>query len=55
MTDNELLFIIDAIKQVSVHQLEWKKDYLYNKHNNEFIHVSEWKQKDEIVQTWFQL
>jgi selenocysteine lyase/cysteine desulfurase len=53
MTDDELLFIIDAIKQVSVHHLEWKKDYLYNKHTNEFIHINEWHQKDELVKSWF--
>jgi selenocysteine lyase/cysteine desulfurase len=52
MTDKELYYIIDAIKQVSVHQPEWKKDYLYNKHTNEFIHKNESKQKDELVKSW---
>ncbi len=55
MTDEELYYIIDAIKQVSVHHLEWKKDYLYNKHNNEFIHIKEWQQKDELVKGWLRL
>jgi len=53
MTNEELLFIIDAIKQVSVHHPEWKKDYLYNKHTNEFIHINEWHQKDNLVKSWF--
>lgn len=53
MTDEELNFIIDAIKQVSVHQTEWKKDYLYNKHTNEFTHVNESHQKDDLVKSWF--
>lgn len=53
MTNEELLFIIDAIKQVSVHHPEWKKDYLYNKHTNEFIHINEWHQKDDLVKSWF--
>ncbi len=55
MTNEELNFIIDAIRQVSLNNTEWKKDYLYNKHNNEFIHISDWKQKDELVQKWFLL
>jgi len=52
MTDKELHYIIDAIKQVSVHQLEWEKDYLYNKHTNEFKHINESSQKDELVKSW---
>jgi len=55
MTDDELYFTLDAIKQVSVHHLEWRKDYLYNKHTNEFKHLSEWHQKDELVKSWFTL
>jgi len=55
MTDDELTFILDAIKQVSMHQLDWKKDYLYNKHTNEFIHMNEWHQKDDLVNSWFSI
>jgi len=55
MTNEELRFIIDAIKQVSVHHPEWKKDYLYNKHTNEFTHINEWHQKDDQVKSWFVL
>lgn len=55
MTDEELLFIIDSIKKISVHHLEWKDDYLYNKHTNEFTHKNESHQKDEKVNSWFML
>jgi hypothetical protein len=55
MTNEELYFIIEAIKKVAVHHLEWKKDYLYNKHTNEFKHLKEWHQKDELVNSWFEL
>jgi len=55
MTDEELYYIINAIKQVSVHHLEWETDYRYNKHNNEFVHLNEWHQKDELVKSWFDL
>ena len=51
----ELLFIIDAIKQVAVHHPEWGKDYIYNKHTNEFIYKDEGDQKDELVRSWFTL
>jgi hypothetical protein len=35
--------------------MEWKKDYLYNKHTNEFKHISEGDQKDNLVESWFRL
>ena len=55
MTDEELNFIIDAIKKISVHHLEWKKDYIYNKHTNEFKHANELHHKDDLVRSWFVL
>lgn len=55
MTDDELLFIIDAIKQVAVHHPEWKQEYIYNKHTNEFTHINEGRQKDELIRSWFVL
>lgn len=55
MTDEELHFIIEAIKQISVHHLEWKNDYLYNKHTNEFTHKNESNKKDEMINSWFML
>lgn len=53
MTDEELDFVIDAIRQIQDNHKEWKRDYLYNKQTNEFIHIREWHQKDELVRTWF--
>ncbi len=55
MTDEELAFTLEAIRLISVHHKEWKRDYLYNKHSNEFIHMDEWRQKDELVAAWFSL
>jgi hypothetical protein len=55
MTDEELYFIIDAIKKISVHHLEWVNDYVYNKHTNEFKHKNELHHKDELVRSWFEL
>lgn len=53
MADDELDFIIEAMKQITLNHKTWNKDYLYNKHTNEFIHVNEWRQKDDLVQSWF--
>jgi selenocysteine lyase/cysteine desulfurase len=38
MTDAELLYITDAIKLTVEKAEEWKKDYRYNRHTNEFVH-----------------
>jgi hypothetical protein len=52
MKDEELLYIIDAIKQIQRNHLEWGEDYTYNKNTNEFTynhHIN-----DSInVESWF--
>jgi hypothetical protein len=55
MTDDELYFICDAVKQISLHHKEWIKDYVYNKRNNEFRHLMEPDDKTSIVSDWFKL
>ncbi len=40
MTDEELLFIIDAIRQITENSEEWGRDYEYDRHTNEFHHRS---------------
>ncbi|HEX2967488.1 MAG TPA: aminotransferase class V-fold PLP-dependent enzyme [Bacteroidales bacterium] len=40
MTNEELLFIIDAIEQVVENAAEWEQDYIYDNHTNEFRHVT---------------
>lgn len=55
MTDKELYFITDAIKQVRDNHIEWVKDYHYNNQTNEFRHKDELEDKTEIVKLWFNL
>lgn len=55
MSDAELDLALDAIDQISRKHQEWGKEYLYNKHTNEFIHFDEWHQKDKQVSYWFSL
>jgi hypothetical protein len=55
MTDNELLYIMDAIGQVQKNSKKWGNDYLYNRHTNEFRHINEPEDKTELVKEWFDL
>jgi hypothetical protein len=54
MTNDELLFIIDAIKQTTEKAEEWKKDYCYDNHTNEFSHCS-YKQNKPLYSDWFRI
>jgi selenocysteine lyase/cysteine desulfurase len=54
MTDAELDFTLDAVKEISVHHAEWGRDYIYNKHTNEFIHAEEGQIKNNLVSSWFE-
>jgi selenocysteine lyase/cysteine desulfurase len=55
MTDSELLYITDAIKQVSQNVKEWGKDYYYDRHTNEFCHESERGRDLAVLSKWFEL
>jgi selenocysteine lyase/cysteine desulfurase len=55
MTDNELLFITEAIKQVAENALDWSKDYLYDRHTNEFHHKNNKEQNLSVLSKWFEL
>jgi selenocysteine lyase/cysteine desulfurase len=55
MTDNEVGYIIDAIRQVQRNHKKWGEDYLYNRHVNEFRHRDEPEDKTVLVQDWFNL
>lgn len=55
MTNDELNFILDGIKQVQKNHLSWSKNYIYNSKTNEFRHNMEPQDKTEIVKQWFEL
>ena len=40
MTDAELKEVIFAISEIEKNHKEWEKDYIYDKHSNEFTHKS---------------
>lgn len=53
MTNNELLFILDAIKQTVDNAEEWQKYYCYDKHTNEFIHIKFPVKSSASYSDWF--
>lgn len=53
MTNEELCFILEAIKLIAENSKEWAKDYLYDKHTNEFFHKSFREKKTEDFKYWF--
>lgn len=53
MTDEELLFITDAIRQISENASEWGKDYIYDLHTNEFHHCDFPEKQAADFNGWF--
>jgi selenocysteine lyase/cysteine desulfurase len=54
MKDEELLYIIDAIKQIQQNHWEWGSDYTYNKNTNEFRYILP-DNDFTNVESWFSL
>ena len=55
MTNDEIYFITDAIKQIINNIEEWQKDYTYSSHNNEFYHISKNGKEEDDIRKWFSL
>ena len=53
MTNKELLFICDAIRQVALNYQEWQKEYQYNSGSNEFESIAIEENIEENVKEWF--
>ena len=53
MTDDELMYITDAIKQTVENIDEWKKDYSYDMHTNEFHHINFREDLVSDYSSWF--
>ncbi len=54
MTNEELLFICDAIDQTVTNVKEWQKDYIYDRHTNEYSHIKS-KETGSDYSHWFSL
>ncbi|MGD0754602.1 MAG: aminotransferase class V-fold PLP-dependent enzyme [Bacteroidales bacterium] len=55
MTNEELYFITDALRQTVEKAEEWKKDYCYDKRTNEFAHCTFSRQNNSGYPDWFKL
>ncbi len=55
MTDEELDYIIDSVKQISENHLEWAKDYTYCSKTNEFEHNTFKPNIKEKIKDWYKL
>lgn len=53
MTNDELNYVMDAIKQIILYAKEWENDYLYSPRTNEFYHKSESHLSKNIISDWF--
>jgi selenocysteine lyase/cysteine desulfurase len=55
ITDLELDYIIDAIRQIQLSYLKWGEDYEYNRKTNEFHHRDFPVERKEVLDDWFGL
>lgn len=55
MTDLEMDTLIKGVQEISKNHKEWGKEYIYNKHTNEFRHINEPEDKTDLVKPWFSL
>jgi len=55
MTDAEVQYVLDAVRQIGVHAKEWEKDYMYDRRSNEYSHKADHGQLRRTVEEWFTL
>jgi selenocysteine lyase/cysteine desulfurase len=55
MTDEDLKYIIKALKEIIANGEQWQKDYSYNLHTNEFTHKTFIGNEDKMIDGWFKL
>ncbi len=54
MTDEEVVYCMDAIKQVSEHHETWSKEYTYSTKTNEFsLNNAKSQEEQQLVDSWF--
>lgn len=55
MTNHEVIFICDAIKEVASNHGLWGEDYDYSSSKNEYIHKENYSTETAIINGWFKL
>ncbi|MBX7152049.1 cysteine desulfurase, partial [bacterium] len=54
MTDNEIRYLLEAIRETAIHYKQWQKDYTHDVHTNEFIHRADHGEKLKLIHHWMQ-
>jgi selenocysteine lyase/cysteine desulfurase len=54
-TDDDLAYMIDALRQIRQHASEWEAEYTYDPHTNEFRYKGSNGQVQQLVERWFSL
>lgn len=54
-TDQEIDYILNAVREIGRHAKEWEADYEYDSRSNEFTHKNERGAFQRSVETWFTL
>jgi selenocysteine lyase/cysteine desulfurase len=55
MTDDELHYIVDAIKQIVYNIDKWEHDYKYLSNANEFFHKNFSNKNESLLTNWFKM
>ena len=53
ITNDELQFICNALKELAVHIDSWSKEYVYDSSKNDFLHKEILSTEKELVTFWF--
>lgn len=53
MTDDELAYVLDAIRQLAANHQHWQQDYMHLPRTNEYVHRSRFKPEQLLVEKWF--
>ena len=54
-TDNEVAYILDALRLLRKNIRKWESDYRYNARTNEFTHKTSPQRGKKTIQNWFKL
>jgi selenocysteine lyase/cysteine desulfurase len=54
-TNEEVEYIIDALKQIEKHIAAWQHDYTYDLHSNEYHHNNESGALETMTRSWFEV
>jgi hypothetical protein len=55
MQNDELFYIVKAIRMIAEDGQEWSKDYCYDRRTNEFHHKSMMDNDQPVFARWFEL